>query len=1156
MPLLVAVDTGGTFTDVVATDGHRLVSAKVPSTPHDPSQAVAHGIAEALARLGVGGPPDRLIHGTTVATNALLEGEGARVRFVTNEGFEDLLAIGRQHREVLQSLEVPHRFVAVRREDCVGVPGRIDVDGSERTPLDLRALERLLASLPADDDAAWAVCGLHAWTNSAHEEAILEVLSQAVPTAHVSTSARVLPVFREVERAQTTVANARIAPKMARYLERLRPLARKVEVMGSSGGRLQLSEARDRPVLTALSGPAGGVVAAARIAEKAACGVLSFDMGGTSTDVAHVPVVDGRARLPVSHAGRVGPWAIHTPMLAIHTVGAGGGSLVWMDEGGALRVGPQSAGADPGPACYGRGTEPTITDANLLLGHIRADARLGGSLPLHPDRARAAFGPLAATLGCSEEEVARGALRIVDATMAGALRRVTSERGVDPRELLLCAFGGAGPQHACALADELGVRRVVVPSRAGVLSAWGIARSEGVAERARTVLDHATYADVLRTAEGLADEAVAALGDGANAATVEVQIDARHTGQGYELSIPLAASEVEAVAAFGAAHEARFGYQLDAPVEWVTLRVRAHDGAPPTLPTPAVEPQERVGPFVEMTDEYALHVPAGWKGRRDVDGDWWLEPVTGCVEGGADEGAEALGAVEVELFRRRFEAVAEEMGELLTRAAFSPNIRERRDHSCAVLDEAGRMVAQAAHIPVHLGAAPLCVQAVIAAGPPAPGETWIVNDPFSGGTHLPDITLVTAVPIGEGRCWYVSTRAHHADVGGISPGSLPPSTRIEEEGWRTPPVPLTDDVVASLLAASRTPEERVGDLRAQRAANARGAERIAELVERFGGATLCARRDGLLAWSSRSMRRVVETIPVGRVEVQDVLDDADGGGVPITIRLTAERKETERGPELWFDFSASDDAVEGPMNAVRAIVESAVFHALLCVADGAVAPNGGVLEGVKIVTRSGSVVDARAPSAVAAGNVETSQRLVDVLLAALAELGAEGVSAASCGSMNNVTIGGTGAGGAPWVYYETIGGGAGAGPRGPGASAVHVHMTNTWNTPVEALEAAFPMRVERYAVRWGSGGAGRHAGGDGIVRELSFRAPATVRWIGERRLRGAPGAVGGQDGAPGREVWARSGEERALPGKGLLEVQTGDRFRVETPGGGGWGPED
>ncbi|MFT6396436.1 MAG: N-methylhydantoinase B [Bradymonadia bacterium] len=504
--------------------------------------------------------------------------------------------------------------------------------------------------------------------------------------------------------------------------------------------------------------------------------------------------------------------------------------------------------------------------------------------------------------------------------------------------------------------------------------------------------------------------------------------------------------------------------------------------------------------------------------------------------------------IELELLRHRLVAVAEEMGQVLTLAAFSPNIKERRDHSCAVFDERGEMIAQAAHIPVHLGAAPLCVKAVIEALQLADGETAVVNDPFAGGTHLPDITLVTPVDVGSAR-FFVATRAHHADVGGISPGSLPLSTHIDEEGWRTPPVRLNDAVINSLYAASRTPDERRGDLAAQRASNDLGRKRVMELAATLGPEVLLEGAQAIQEHAARVAGQWFRGLPAGRYASSEVLDDANGDGIKVPLELAL----TVSAGGLRFDFSRCGDQVPGPMNAVRAIVESAVFYCLICLIGEDAPTNSGLLRDVTIVTRPGSVVDAVYPAAVAAGNVETSQRLVDLVFGAFRQVLPGRVPAAAAGTMNNVLIGSLVGAAHPFVVYETIGGGYGGGPSGGGASAIQVHMTNTLNTPVEALEHAFPLRIRRYEVRTGSGGAGASPGGDGIVREFEALEPCELTVLAERRRVAPPGADGGEAGSSGTQRIVSGSTITQLPGKATVKLAAGDRFVIETPGGGGFG---
>lgn len=511
-----------------------------------------------------------------------------------------------------------------------------------------------------------------------------------------------------------------------------------------------------------------------------------------------------------------------------------------------------------------------------------------------------------------------------------------------------------------------------------------------------------------------------------------------------------------------------------------------------------------------------------------------------------------MDGIELELFHRRLSSVAEEMGEVLRRGAFSPNIKERLDHSCALFDSRGDMVAQAAHIPVHLGAAPLCVKAVLDRMNLIGGQTAIVNDPFAGGTHLPDITIVTAVDLDDGRM-YVASRAHHADVGGISAGSLPLSRTIDEEGWCCEPTLLTDEVVDSLCEASRTPHERRGDLAAQRAANRRGKQRLEELATEFGSDKLQQASQALQSYTEKLVSEYLGSLPQGTWSAEQFLEGTLDSDEPVGLRL---QLSIDGAGELYFDFTGSDDQVPGPTNAVRAIVESAVFYVLLCLCEDRVPANSGVMRHVSIETRKGSVVDAEKPAAVAAGNVETSQRIVDLLMEAFVEVVGERIPALACGSMNNVLIGSRDDAdpAQAFVYYETLAGGYGASRDGDGASATHAHMTNTRNTPIEAFEHAYPARITRYSLRRGSGGVGTHRGGDGLIREYEFLVPSTVTVLAERRVHGPTGRLGGGAGKPGVHRMVRNGENSCeLAGKTTVGVSAGDRLIVETPGGGGWG---
>ena len=1137
----VGVDTGGTFTDVVAEDGR---IAKVLSTPADPSRAVAAGVE--------GFAPDVLGHGTTVATNALLERRGAVVALVTNEGFADLVEIARQDRPALYDATARRPAPLVPRELRLEVAGRLGPDGGEQEGLGE------VPDVP-EGVASVAVCLLHSDLDDRHERAVAEVLRER--GVDVTCSADVSPQHREYERLSTTVANAYLRPLCAEYLGRLSELAGSVLVLTSAGGLVPVDEAARVPARLLLSGPAGGAVAAGWAAAAAGFpDAVTFDMGGTSTDVCLV--LDGR---PAPAGERtVAGLPVRLPSLDVHTIGAGGGSIARIDPGGALAVGPRSAGASPGPACYGLGgTEPTVTDADLAAGRIPAGAGLPGLDALDLDAATAALDQAGVT--------AQGVLDVVDAAMTLAVRRVSVERGVDPSGLALVAFGGAGPLHACAIADALGMPAVVVPPRAGVLSAAGVLAAPRQADVVRSWPTPAEHKGLVWAGLEVAKEAMKRVdveqgGWSANlraleseplrlstdVVEVEVGVDCRYAGQSWELTVPT-------VDDFGAEHERRNGYRRDGtPIEVVAVRATAR--VPSGIDLGGLPPVDRTGPVtgpdVIAEEDCTIWVADGWTAEVHESGSWVLrrgseagEPSSPAApaEGTARAPDAPYEPSTLAVLIARLTGVAEEMQAVLRRAASSPNIKERADCSCALFTAAGELLTQSESIPVHLGSMPASVAAAIAAFPGAalkPGDQVVLNDPFAGGTHLNDVTLVAPCHLpeeggGTRLVGWVANRAHHADVGGMVPGSIPPdASEIYQEGLRLPPVRLGPEVVAVLLANSRTPEERRGDLDAQGGANAVGVARFLEVAAE--GWEL----EEVVAYGERRMRAALAELPDGTVRFQDVLD-ATGTEVHVAVEVA--------GEEVTFDFTGTGPQTVGNLNAVRAVTASAVAFALRCATDPDIPANGGALRPVRIVTEEGSVVDARPPAAVGAGNVEVSQRVADACLGALAQIAAERVPAAGQGTMNNVILGSASAG---FVSYETLAGGQGGGPVDPGDSGVHTAMTNTRNTPVEAFERAYPMRVRRLSIRRGSGGAGQAGGGDGIVKEVEVLADCTLSLITERRSSQPWGLGGGEPGMVGENWLLRGGDEDAaerLPAACTVALHPGDVLRILTPGGGGWG---
>ena len=971
--------------------------------------------------------------------------------------------------------------------------------------------------------------------------------------------------------------NAYVQPVMARYLANLQESVRgPLRIMQSSGGSISAATAAREPVRTVLSGPAGGVIGAFHVARLAGVEqIITLDMGGTSTDVALCP-----GGIVETSEANVAGCPVGVPTVAIHTVGAGGGSLVHLDAGSALTVGPASAGADPGPACYGRGDLLTVTDANVVLGRIDPASFLGGDFTLYPERSFQGMEELALQMGVSATEAALGVIRVANASMERAIRTVSLEKGYDPRLFTLLPFGGAGPLHACELAEALRIRRVFIPRYPGVLSALGMVLAPIVKDYLQNVMLDITDDTVVRPeaqfalleqrarTEMQAESAALGLNGAETPLVLQRAYDLCYLGQSYELTVAEAESGqlADTLRAFHELHEQRFGHSHpEQPVRIVALRIKALIQPPtPELPSMPRDDEDAAsaligeramvfasgslsarvynrehlrhgnrvsGPALLVQMDSTILLPPGWECEVDAWGNLHAEwsasegpervDGTGTEAASRVEGSNVVDAVSLEIFKHLFASAAEEMGVTLGRTAYSPNIKERKDYSCACFDARGRLIAQAAHIPVHLGAMPASVQAALERFASfEPGDVVLLNDPYLGGTHLPDITMVSPVfirddPDGRGGelFGFVASRAHHADIGGMSPGSMPMSRELYQEGVIIPPLKVVkagvvnQEVLDLFYRNVRTPEERRGDMQAQLATARVGERRLQEIITRYGSTVVQAHADALLTYSARLTSHALAQLPATEVTFTDYLDD-DGWGatdLPISVRLHI------RDGKMLVDFTGSAPQSVGCLNTVQAVVHSAVLYVVRCLVGEQVPANQGILTPIEINVPEGSLLNPQrvahgralpVSAAVAAGNVETSQRLVDVLFGALANLARERIPAASQGTMNNLTFGGYDAArGQIFAYYETLGGGMGARPGADGLSGVHVHMSNTRNTPIEALEMSLPVRVRRYSLRVGSGGAGRYRGGDGLCRELLFLAPATVTLLTERRIR-------------------------------------------------------
>ncbi|MGA5822841.1 hydantoinase B/oxoprolinase family protein [Kitasatospora sp. NPDC094028] len=1177
------VDRGGTFTDVVALapDG-RLLTHKLLS--HDPDRYRDPAVAGIRALL----PPDARIEsvrmGTTVATNALLERTGEPTALVITRGFADALRIGYQDRPRIfaRAITLPEPLYA----RVVEVDERITADGEVLRPPDLDRLADDLRGCLADGIRSLAVVCLHSYLHPAHERQIGE-LAGRLGFDQVSLSSEVSPLMRLVPRGDTAVVDAYLDPGLRRYVRQVADELAGVRLMfmQSNGGLAEAGHFRGKDAI--LSGPAGGIVGMVRMSELAGYQrVIGFDMGGTSTDVSHFA---GEYERVVTT--RVAGVRLRAPMLAIRTVAAGGGSVLRFD-GERLRVGPDSAGADPGPACYRRGGPLTVTDANLLLGRIQAEhfPRVfgpDGDQPLDTGLTSRQFTELAGEIGgMSAEEAAEGFLRIAVGNIANAIKRISVQQGHDVTGYALTTFGGAGGQVACPVAEELGIRTVLVPPMAGVLSALGIGLADTTVLREHAVerpLADGEMAAVRDRADELATAAAGELRDqGVPEDRIRLARRARLRYRGTDTAIAVPLSEPAAMRAeFEERHRATYSFLLDRPLVIEALAVEGTglteqpglDALAATSETPA-EPAtvplytggERrqvpllqresmragdtvTGPAVIAEANATTVVDDGWEATVTPAGHLLLERVRATA--GEDVGT-AADPVLLEVFNNLFMAIAQQMGARLESTAQSVNIKERLDFSCALFDREGNLVANAPHIPVHLGSMGTTVKEVIRrrGAELRPGDAYAVNDPYHGGTHLPDVTVVT--PVFDDSCaevlFFVASRGHHAEIGGITPGSMPAgSRRIEEEGVLFDTWPLVVDgrlreaeTVRHLTGArypSRDPDTNLADLRAQIAANHKGVDEVRAMIGHFGLDVVQAYMRHVQDNAEQAVRRTIDGLSDGSYRYR-----TDSGAViAVAVRVDRQRRSAV------IDFTGTSPQLDSNANAPTAVVTAAVLYVFRTLVAEDIPLNDGSLRPLEIVVPPGSMLAPEYPAAIAAGNVETSQAVVGALYAAL------GVQAEGSGTMNNLSFGNE-----DHQYYETIASGSGAGPDFDGADAVQTHMTNSRLTDPEVLEHRLPVLVEEFAVRPGTGGAGRHRGGDGALRRLRFRAPVTVSLLTGHRRVPPYGLAGGSPGALGaNRVLRADGTVEDLPGCGSTDLAAGDALEIRTPGGGGYGePEE
>lgn len=1087
-------------------------------------------------------PPMDFRVATTRGTNALLERKGApTVAFVTR-GFGDLLQIRDQRRASLFSLQQPPQEILC--EGTVEISGRLSAAGEIIQAPDEGEVRKAARQWVARGVIVAAVALLHAWRNPALEIQVAEWLRQE-GFLHVTTSSQVSPVIRFLPRLETAVADAWLAPIMSRFTNALSAAMESGEpwMMTSAGGLVPAS--RYQPKDSLLSGPAGGLVAASVIARAAGFHkVLTLDMGGTSTDVSRI---DGA--FAYRYEQEIGPARVLAPALKIETVAAGGGSICCWHLG-RLRVGPESAGSIPGPACYGRGGPLTVTDVNLLLGLMHAE---GAGIPLHEEAARSALAQLMQQMAAdgappeSEHALLLGLREIAVEKMADAIRGVSLAEGHRTEDFALFAFGGAGPQHACAVAELLGIRNVIIPGDAGLLSAWGLDQARRQEQAVRQILSPLAEVETSVIWSELAKQSslTLALSNPSLRRLIGLRLIGQDTTLEIECGTPDASLD-DLKNSFAQAYQQLYGYLPSASreIECVTLRVIAEEPA-------RIAGSETFGEVIStgpqiMQDRFSTCVlPVGWEMCKGSSGTLLLYFTEENFQQKTTE-----GEIRAALFRSRFEGLVGEMGSILQRTALSANIRERLDYSCALLDESGNLVVNAPHVPVHLGALGLCVREVMARMELQPGDVVVTNHPAAGGSHLPDVTVIAAVFDRRGkRIAYVANRAHHAEIGGMAPGSMPAAARcLAEEGVVISPFKWIeagvrrDDLLEKLLEnppyPSRRPAENLADLEAQLASVAHGVETLQYLSMIHGEEITRSEMSGILSGSAALMRSLLsrhEGVDLFREETLD-----DGTPLVVSIRVQDGR--------LTLDFQGSGPVHPRNLNATPAIVRSVVLYVLRLWLNEDVPLNEGLLQDVEIlIPRSFLNPEFQENPflcpAVVGGNVETSQRLTDLLLAAL------NLCSHGPGTMNNFLFGNDSFG-----YYETIAGGAGAAETFDGQSNRHVHMTNTAITDPEVLEHRFPVRLHRFERRRGSGGTGRHHGGDGVIREIEFLQPMTVSFLTERRITSPQGMHGGGDGSPGRQTRITAkGESDPLPGAVTYQAESGEKVIIETPGGGGWG---
>ncbi|KOR33835.1 5-oxoprolinase [Planktothricoides sp. SR001] len=1214
------IDRGGTFTDIVAKrpDGQLVIHKVLSENPDRYSDAPCQGIREILGIPTDEPIPGELISavkmGTTVATNALLERKGDRTVLVITQGFRDALRIGYQNRPDIFAREIV--LPEMLYEQAIEVAERYNAHGEELQPVNEAPLIAQLQQAYNSGIRSCAIALMHGYRYPKHEQQIAEI-ARKIGFTQISVSHQVSPLMKLVSRGDTTVVDAYLSPILRRYVDRVagqlsdnqsQQSAPTLMFMQSNGGLTDAQKFQGKDSI--LSGPAGGIVGAVQTSKMAGFDkIITFDMGGTSTDVAHY-----NGEYEREFETEIAGVRLRTPMMSINTVAAGGGSILFFD-GSRYRVGPESAGANPGPACYRQNGPLTVTDCNVMLGKIQPQFfpkvfGKNGDLPLDGEIVRQKFHQLTTEINAktgsnsTPEQVAAGFLAIAVENMANAIKKISLQRGYDVSEYTLCCFGGAGGQHACQIAETLGMKQVFIHPYAGVLSAFGMGLADVRVIQQRAIeaplspelLSKLQQIFTELAAKGKQEIANNDISDLTENQDCQVfpKVQLKYQGTDSSLIVDFTENVATMQAEFAAAHQQRYGFiqpEKALIVEAVSVEVVQIMDSPedpiiyrhsPEPPSPIATVQMYVGDrwqetpvfqrdnlqpgdiitgpgiIIEATGTNAI--APNWQAKITEKNHLILTKQTAISSSPVSPKTTHITAkpdpVMLEIFNNLFRAIAEQMGITLQNTASSVNIKERLDFSCAIFDQNGQLVANAPHIPVHLGSMSESVQALIKDknNTLQPGDVYISNNPYNGGTHLPDITVITPVFLTESSqksaapsgapIFYLASRGHHADIGGITPGSMPPnSTSVEQEGILFDNFQLVsrgkfqeNELLEKLNSSpypARNQAQNIADLQAQIAANKRGIQEIENMVNHFGLETVQAYMGYVQNNAEESVRRVINVLKDGEFTY---LMDAGG-----TIQVKVTLDKTTRSAKI--DFTGTSPQQNSNFNAPAAVCKAAVLYVFRTLVDDNIPLNAGCMKPLEIIIPEGCMLNPQYPAAVVAGNVETSQAIVDALYGAL------GVMAASQGTMNNFTFGNK-----KYQYYETICGGSGAGQTFNGTDAVHTHMTNSRLTDPEVLEWRFPVILESFAIRENSGGKGQYRGGNGVIRCLRFQEQMTAGILSNHRLISPFGLNGGSDGALGKNyVQRRDGTVEQLDSTGAVEMYPGDMFIIETPGGGGYG---